>query len=152
MSINSRLKPIQIISQKKCSQQKTLEYICRRKETVDNDKLTTSENGDRKTCQINENIYQKNKEEEAIQPVQMIAFQCNAQILNILLFSFLLQSRVFFNPQLTLWQLIQRDLESRFIVSLSQVPVFSQAPLLVLDYGWLQNPLTYRRIVTPNWY
>ena len=32
------------------------------------------------------------------------------------------------------------------------VLVFSQAPLLVLDYRWLHNPPTYQRIVTPNWY
>ena len=30
--------------------------------------------------------------------------------------------------------------------------MFSQAPLLVLDYRWSHNPPTYRRTVTPNWY
>ena len=38
------------------------------------------------------------------------------------------------------------------LLGLSQVPVFSQAPLLVLDYRWSHDPPTYRRTITPNWY
>ena len=38
------------------------------------------------------------------------------------------------------------------LLGLSQVPVFSHAPLLVLDYKWSHNPPTYQRTVTPNWY
>ena len=35
------------------------------------------------------------------------------------------------------------------LLGLSQVPVFSQASLLVLDYRWSQNLPTYRRTATP---
>ena len=38
------------------------------------------------------------------------------------------------------------------LLGVSQVPVFSQAPLLVQDYRWSHTPPTYRRTGTPNWY
>ena len=38
------------------------------------------------------------------------------------------------------------------LLGLSLVPVFSQATLLVLDYKWSDNPPTYRRTVTVNYY
>ena len=38
------------------------------------------------------------------------------------------------------------------LLGLSLVPVFSQAPLLVLDYRCSHNLPTYQRTVTPNWY
>ena len=38
------------------------------------------------------------------------------------------------------------------LLGLSWVPVFSQGPLLVLDYRWSHIPPTYRRTDTPNWY
>ena len=68
-----------------------------------------------------------------------------------LFFSYFIYSRVFY-PQLTLWQLIQPDLEYRFIVRSQLGPSFSKAPLQVLDYRCSHNPHTYRRTVTPNWY
>ena len=49
-------------------------------------------------------------------------------------------------------QLAQPDLKSRFMLGFSQVPVFSQTPLLARVYRWSHNPPTYRRAVTPNWY
>ena len=36
-------------------------------------------------------------------------------------------------------------MQSRFIVKSHYVPVFSQAPLLALDYRWPHNPPTYRK-------
>ena len=66
-------------------------------------------------------------------------FQLFFEIPNIgFFFSYFIQSR-FFYPQLNLRQLIQ-------------VPVFSQAPLLVLDYRWSNNPPIYQRTFAPNWY
>ena len=72
----------------------------------------------------------------------------------LFLFRFLLLylKSSFFYPQLTFRYLIQPDLEFRFIVRSQLGPVFSQAPLLVLDYRWSHNPPTYRRTVTTNWY
>ena len=52
MSVNSRLKATQIISQRKAFyRQKNPESSCARKETVDKDILVTSWNGDRKIMQ-----------------------------------------------------------------------------------------------------
>ena len=52
MSVNSRLKAIQIIGQRKAFyRQKIPESSCARKETVDTDVLVTSRNGDRKIMQ-----------------------------------------------------------------------------------------------------
>ena len=38
------------------------------------------------------------------------------------------------------------------LLGLSQVRVFSQVPLLELNYTWSHNPPTSCRAVTPNWY
>ena len=72
----------------------------------------------------------------------------------LFLFRFLLLylKSSFFYPQLTFRYLIQPDLEFRFIVRSHLGPVFSQAPLLVLDYRWSHNPPTHQRTVTPNRY
>ena len=52
MSINSRLKAIQIIGQRKAFYRKEIpESSCERKETVDIDTLVTSMNGDKKIIQ-----------------------------------------------------------------------------------------------------
>ena len=56
----------------------------------------------------------------------------------------------FFYLQLTLRQLIQPDLESRFIVRFQLGPSIQSVPLLVLNYRWSHNPPTYRRTVTPT--
>ena len=75
-------------------------------------------------------------------------YRCNDQAKSTLLYLesvtlvTLFRVRCFY-LQLTLRQLMQPDLESRFIVpvllGLSQIPVFIQAPLLVLDYRWSHN-------------
>ena len=52
MSVDSRIKVTQIVSQMKAFyRQRILESSCARKETVDIDILVTSRNGDRKTMQ-----------------------------------------------------------------------------------------------------
>ena len=52
MSVNSRLKATKIIGQRKAFyRQRTPEFNCARKETVDIDILVTSRNGDRKIMQ-----------------------------------------------------------------------------------------------------
>ena len=53
---------------------------------------------------------------------------------------------------ITTWNLLSLlGLVSLFHFSF-QVPIFSQAPLLVLDYRWSHNLATYRRAVIPNYY
>ena len=63
-------------------------------------------------------------------------------------FSYFIQSRVF----LSVAYLTVANLARLGISVHCQVSVFSQAPLLVLDYRWSHNPPTYQRTVTPNWY
>ena len=61
MSVKSRLKAIQIISQRKAFyRQRIPESSCARKEVVDIGILTTSRNGDLKNEPVKMNIYQSN--------------------------------------------------------------------------------------------
>ena len=61
MSVNSRLKAILIISQRKAFyRQRIPESSCARKEVVDIGILTTSRNGDLKNEPVKMNIYQSN--------------------------------------------------------------------------------------------
>ena len=71
----------------------------------------------------------------------------------LLLFSYFFQ-KVFFCPQLTLRQLIQPNLTMNLglLLGVSQVPLFGQAALLVLDYRWLLKPRNYRSTVSHNWH
>ena len=67
-------------------------------------------------------------------------------------FSYFIQSRVFLSVlYLTVANLAQIEISVHCQVS-SQASVISHAPALVLDYRWSQNPPTYHRTVTFNWY
>ena len=62
MSVDSRLKAIYIISQRKVFyRQRISESSCARKETVDTDILVTSRNGEKKKKKKNHAIYQINE-------------------------------------------------------------------------------------------
>ena len=67
-------------------------------------------------------------------------------------FSYFIQSRVSFSRSLPYGSLFSPTWNLGLLLGLSLVPVFSQAPLLVLDYRWSHSSSTYQRTVTPNWY
>ena len=64
----------------------------------------------------------------------------------------LFRSRVSFSRSLPYGSLFSPTWNLGSLLDLSLVPVFSQAPLLVLDYRCSHNLPTYQRTVFPNWY
>ena len=80
MSVNSRLKAIQIIGQRKAFyRQKIPEPSCTRKETIDTDILVTFRNDDNNHTiyQSNEQTFLKKKEKEPAQTVLKSIYQSN---------------------------------------------------------------------------
>ena len=82
MSVNSRLKAIYIIGQRKAFYRHRIpESSCARKETVDIDVLVTSRNGDRKIMQsiriTSRQTSYENKEAQPVEPVQRSIYQSN---------------------------------------------------------------------------
>ena len=66
-------------------------------------------------------------------------------------FGYSIQSPVLLSvAYLTVANLAQLGISVHCQVSVRQVPVFSQAAVLVLDYRWSHNPPADRRNVTPN--
>ena len=81
MSVNSRLKAVKIIRQRKAFyRQRIPEFRCAREEAVDIDILVTSRNGHRKIMQsvrIRSRPSLEKKEMEPVEPVQKNIYQSN---------------------------------------------------------------------------